>query len=205
MCFGVADETSLRVEPQQRLQHRQRNQLCIRQLRGDTHRGPRRRPLRMCCRSSPSATSKAPSSSPPTEAPAPGETSSATPPSPPPCSTGSFTAAPSSTSPATATASEPTKPATNNTQPLQLNSLGVGNFADRRRNIRKDHRCVLLAEWVSLLTEDHADGPLVVDPPGYLKSPPLGGTLPCVLCYGFATQSLRGNPAQGPHVGIAIA
>ena len=47
--------------------------------------------------------------------------------------------------------------------------------------------------------------PLVVDPPGYLKSPPPGGTLPCVLCYGFATQALRGNPAQGPDVGIAIA
>ena len=62
----------------------------------------------------------------PTEAPAPGETSSATPPSPPPCSTGSCTAAPSSTSPATATACEPTKPAPDNTQPLQLCSPGWG-------------------------------------------------------------------------------
>ena len=43
-----------------------------------------------------------------------------------------FTAAPSSTSPATATDSEPTKPAPNNTQPLQSPHPGVGNFADRR-------------------------------------------------------------------------
>ena len=27
----------------------------------------------------------------------------------------------------------------------------------------------------------------------------------CVLCYGLATQALRGNPAQGPDIGIAIA
>ena len=47
------------------------------------------------------------------------------------CSTGYFTAAPSSTSPAIATASEPTKPAPNNTQPLQSHHPGVGNFADQ--------------------------------------------------------------------------
>ena len=84
-----------------------------------------------CSKSSPSATSKAPSSSQPTEAPTPGATSSAIPPSPPPCSTDSCTAATSSTSPATATASEPTKPAPNNTQPLQSHHPEVGNFADQ--------------------------------------------------------------------------
>ena len=67
-----------------------------------------------------------------------------TPPSPPPCSTGSCTAAPSSTSPATATDSDPTKPATNNTQPLHsqpapgwgISLIASGNLTDRRHTLR---------------------------------------------------------------------
>ena len=51
--------------------------------------------------------------------------------------------------------------------------------------------------------------PLVVDPCGYLNPHHSVGhcleTLPWVLCYGLATQALRGTPAQGPDIGIAIS
>ena len=45
MRMGVTNEASLRSEPQQSLQHRQGDQLRVRQFRNDPHRGPLRRPL----------------------------------------------------------------------------------------------------------------------------------------------------------------
>ena len=60
---------------------------------------------------------------------------------------------------------------------------------------------------------DHLGGlgldQLLEHPPGYLNPHHSVGHCPlcahCVLCYGLATPAWRGNPAQGPDIGIAIA